>query len=128
MECRFVESTQPAARQSVKAFHPMEKELVFDIDMTDYDDIRKCCDGAKICNKCWILMTAAVKVIDEALREDFGFSNIMFVYSGRRGIHCWISDPRACHLSNEARSAIVEYLTFYQVHQNSFHALKLVVI
>jgi DNA primase small subunit len=32
------------------------------------------------------------------------------VYSGRRGIHCWISDQAALALSNESRWALVEYL------------------
>eukprot|EP01035_Chromulina_nebulosa_P030337 gene30337-40313_t len=59
-------------------FKTTERELVFDIDMTDYDDIRTCCTGANICLKCWPYMTMALKVVDRSLREDFGFKNILW--------------------------------------------------
>ena len=87
--------------------------MVFDIDMTDYDDIRKCCSGASICLKCWPYMTMAVKVVDKALRDDFGFNNILWIYSGRRGVHCWVCDKEARSLTNEARGAVVDYLSVH---------------
>jgi DNA primase small subunit len=117
----------PKDHGSVKPelFNPVERELVFDIDMTDYDDIRTCCTGANICLKCWPYMTMAVKVVDKALRDDFGFNNILWIYSGRRGVHCWVCDPEARSLNNEARAAIVDYLSVHTgTSENSDKALK----
>lgn len=42
--------------------------------------------------------------------DDFGFSHLLWVYSGRRGIHCWVSDPAALALTDEQRRAIVNYI------------------
>jgi DNA primase small subunit len=98
-------------------FQPQQRELVFDIDLTDYDEVRKCgCAEANICNICWKMMGMAVKVMDEGLREDFGFRNICWFYSGRRGVHCWVCDESARTLSDAGRSAVASY---FEVSDNS---------
>ncbi|KAL3498981.1 hypothetical protein ACH5RR_041713 [Cinchona calisaya] len=125
-----VYSVDPAKRHAYaqggdNVFTPVERELVFDIDMSDYDDVRYCCSGADVCLDCWPLMTVAIKVIDTALRDDFGFNHILWVYSGRRGVHCWVCDGKARRLSNEQRSAIADYFRVYKGNENSHKKVSL---
>ncbi|GAA6027276.1 hypothetical protein JCM8097_002549 [Rhodosporidiobolus ruineniae] len=113
-------SGRPNARKALmkSAFRPLTRELVFDIDMTDYDSVRTCCKDKAMCRRCWKFITVAVKVLDELLRTDFGFTHLLWVYSGRRGIHLWISDPQALELTDDQRSAIVRYIDIVKGFQN----------
>ena len=88
-----------------------ERELIFDIDMSDYDKVRSCCKGKAICKYCWTWMSCAVGILADILREDFGFKYLLPVFSGRRGIHLWVCDKRARMLSDDDRRSIVGYMT-----------------
>lgn len=63
-------------------------------------------------------MNMAVKVMDEGLSKDFGFKNMVWFYSGRRGVHCWVCDESARELSNDARSAVATYFELPLENEN----------
>eukprot|EP00190_Bangiopsis_sp_CCMP1999_P002078 CAMPEP_0198731288 /NCGR_PEP_ID=MMETSP1475-20131203/29192_1 /TAXON_ID= ORGANISM="Unidentified sp., Strain CCMP1999" /NCGR_SAMPLE_ID=MMETSP1475 /ASSEMBLY_ACC=CAM_ASM_001111 /LENGTH=426 /DNA_ID=CAMNT_0044494241 /DNA_START=33 /DNA_END=1313 /DNA_ORIENTATION=- len=115
MDVGAVYNVPPKDRGSFgAALAPLEKEFVIDIDMSDYEDVMgdlKKGSEMEMCDNNWVYMSAAAKIVDAALRQDFGFKHIMWVYSGRRGIHCWVADKRARKLSNEVRTSIVNYLS-----------------
>ncbi|KAH9174905.1 prim-pol domain-containing protein [Lactarius sanguifluus] len=111
-----VYTARPRDRKTIRpgAFTPVQRELVFDVDMTDYDSIRTCCSGADICKRCWGFIGAAVRVLDTAVRQQFGYRHLLWVYSGRRGIHLWVSDREAMGLTDDQRRALVDFLTVIQ--------------
>ncbi len=102
----------PPQGVSITKLKWLGRELIFDLDLTDYDDIRTCGKGKDhVCRVCWEFIRDAALFIDETLREDFGYKKITWVFSGRRGLHAWISDEEAMRLNEEARDTIVDWIS-----------------
>ena len=92
-----------------------EKELVFDIDINDYEDIRRCgCSGKTLCQDCWQLLGFAAWLVDLLMRRKFGCTDLLWVYSGRRGVHGWVLDQRAATFSPAFRKALAAYFSPFQ--------------
>ncbi len=77
---------------------PKYKEFVLDVDMEPPIN--------------WSSVAKTVRIIDHLLRREYGFSNFIFVFSGKKGIHCWILDQRAIELDEESRKLIADRLIF----------------
>jgi DNA primase small subunit len=121
-----VYNVEPRMHDREKEFVPQAKELVFDIDANDYDDIRFCpCKGSPaVCMVCWGLMENAMRIVDTCLRQDFGFGQIIWVFSGRRGVHGWVCDQKARDLTAEARSAVASFIHVPQQPSNGLAYFK----
>lgn len=109
------------------------RELVFDVDLSEYKDVRYCCrDEKRCCKKCWPLAVVAMKFVEKYVRESFSMQQLVWFFSGRRGLHCWVMDEKAGNLSQEQRTAIVLYIheqrkTFRKCRNEEFHGLKMMV-
>lgn len=61
----------------------------------------------------------AIKVVNVALDEDFGFKHVLWVYSGRRGVHAWVCDKKARELDDSKRRAIANYMDLLKGGESS---------
>ena len=99
--------------------YAVARELVFDIDIDAYDvehvvDAahrlpplkRRCCRGAQVCARCWPLLACAAECIDVVLRAHLGLAHVLYVFSGRRGVHVWVCDSAAALLGERARRIV----------------------
>jgi DNA primase small subunit len=100
-------------QSSLQSMVPTQREFVIDIDLDDYASSGIVVDKNDMEGNDlhWPLVAVGILLCMEVLKSSFGFSQFMLVYSGRRGGHLWVCDQRACELNNEARAAIIKFLT-----------------
>ncbi|XP_063983554.1 uncharacterized protein LOC135165801 [Diachasmimorpha longicaudata] len=99
---------RPDTSKVIEKNFPIDHELILDIDASDFDDVRTCCEGPNICEKCWKLMAIACEILDESLRTDFNFEYILWTFSGRRGIHAWVCDENARSCTSKNRKFVAK--------------------
>jgi len=95
---------------------PVRRELVFDLDLTDYDFLTlETPEGdvdAEACDKAWCVCAVGIFVLQWLLRNAFGFQEFVVVYSGRRGAHLYVCDDKAMDLPDDVRGAITDFFKF----------------
>ena len=94
---------------------PVAKEIIFDLDLSDYNtDVRtcNCVVNNTCCNDCWPIAACAIKTVEHILYECFGYQDVKFFFSGRRGFHCWVRDKEAVDVDFSVREAILKFMVW----------------
>jgi DNA primase small subunit len=92
---------------------PVRRVLSFDIDLTDKEWIPLKENGdvsLPLCDRAWPVCAASVDLLKRVLEMAFGYTQLLVVYSGRRGAHVHVFDEGAMSLNSEGRAAIIGYV------------------
>ena len=112
----YSERVVRSAAQAHARSWPVRRELVFDLDLTDYEFLElETPDGdvyADACDRAWCVCAVGIFVLQWLLKNAFGFQEFVVVYSGRRGVHLYVCDDRAMDLPDDARGAITDFFKF----------------
>lgn len=93
-----------------------KRELIFDLDVTDKEQYCACsCALTKsACEKCWLFIRLSMHCINYFLENSLCVprASIHWFFSGNRGVHCFVSDPRFAYSDPDMRTQICNYLTY----------------
>jgi len=54
-------------------------------------------------------------MVSRLLREDWGFKRLLWVYSGRRGVHLWVCDRKAMLMEDSERQQLIRSLVGFRL-------------
>ena len=88
---------------------PVATDLAFDVDLDQYDHLRTCgCKGKSICDLCWIeFIVPAVQIIDKVIREGYSYKQLLWTFSGGRGVHLRVFDNEARRKDSQERELVL---------------------
>lgn len=104
-------TNEPRFKKKGLVMTATQRELVFDCDVNDYDAF--CLidpNDIESCDRAWPIIALGMKIVKRLLQDAFGFEHFLLVYSGRRGAHLSVFDSRASELTDDVRSAIVDFM------------------
>ena len=100
----------PPVMRKKLTLQPVLREFVVDIDIDDNTNSGIDANDIESCDTAWPLVAFGMVCVEHILKQKFGFVNTLTVYSGRRGAHLTVYDARACALTDEERSALVDFM------------------
>lgn len=88
------------------------KELVFDLDITDFSRYCLCGHIKKLCPVCWVQMQGASLILEHLLEHTLGYrqANRLWIFSGNKGLHCFINALSAMVLCDKEREQLYKRL------------------
>lgn len=61
-----------------------------------------------VCDRCWQTLAIVAKAYDYVLQHMYGYAQILYTFSGSRGVHISVCDSTACALTEIERRAIYD--------------------
>lgn len=102
----------------------MGAELIFDLDLDHLEKrkIRSYEEGLKVVKE------EFSRLVKEFLIEDFGFEEryIKLYFSGGRGYHCHVTDPKVLSLDSQQRREIVDYIVGNDLEEEEIFRKRMV--
>lgn len=93
---------------------PVRRVFTMDIDLTDksYLNLNDASGNVspELCDAAYSVSAMSAYILRRLLEKAFGYTKILIVYSGRRGVHVHVFDENAMQLSDSGRSAVVSFL------------------
>ena len=92
------------------------KEIIIDLDITDYNDVIncKCPLKALLCNECLLVLKYNILITNNILINYFRTNRFFWLFSGKKGFHCVIYDEFFFLKDNNERKKLLNIFENYR--------------